>query len=119
MSKRVDRILPFRDSGSPSGSLDGLVNIGPKSAAWLAAAGIDSIERLREVGSIGACRKLLEDGRPVSVLMAYAIEGALQGIHWNALDAEIRRSLVAEFARTKRSVRAAQSLRAAAAVAQL
>lgn len=78
-----------------------MLNLGPKSAAWLDAAGIHTRQQLLRLGPIGACRKLLESGRPVSVLMAYAIEGGLSGTHWNALPAETKQWLRAEFAKMR------------------
>jgi len=82
-----------------AGSLAGLRNLGPKSRAWLLAAGIRSRDDLRKLGVIEACRRVRANGQPVSVLLAYALEGALADCHWNALPGETRQALRAEFAR--------------------
>lgn len=80
---------------------DRLLNLGPKSSGWLAEAGIHTREQLAALGAIGACRRLHERGQPVSLLLAYAIEGALTGQHWNDLPAETKAWLRTDFARMK------------------
>jgi len=93
-----------RDPSQPrGGELAGLLNLGPKSSAWLAAAGITTRAQLERLGAIEACRRVWQAGHPVSVVMAYAIEGALMGCHWNALPWEFKRHLRQEFARMKGS----------------
>lgn len=81
-----------------------MLNLGPKTAAWLDAAGIHTRAQVAKLGPIGVCRKLLENGRPVTVLMAYAVDGALSGTHWNALPAETKQWLRAEFAKMRTEV---------------
>ena len=95
---KIDREPPTRGR---AGELAALLNLGPKTAAWLDAAGIHTRAQVAALGPIGVCARLREAGRPVSVLMAYAIEGALSGTHWNALPAETKQALRAEFARMK------------------
>lgn len=87
-----------------------MLNLGPKTAAWLDAAGIHTRAQVAKLGPIGVCRRLLETGRPVSVLMAYAVEGALSGTHWNALPAETKQALRAEFAKMRADVRRGRQL---------
>jgi DNA transformation protein len=100
---KIDR--PSAASARRAGEIAALLNLGPKSAAWLDAAGIHTRAQIVKLGPIGVCRKLLENGRPVSVLMAYAIEGGLSGTHWNALPAETKQALRADFARMKTELR--------------
>lgn len=83
--------------------LSGMLNLGPKSAAWLRDAGIRSVSDLRTAGPIEACRRIQESGQPVSLLMAYAIEGALTGCHWSKIPVESREWLRVEFAATFRT----------------
>lgn len=82
-----------------------LLNLGPKSSAWLAAIGIRRREQLRALGPIESCRRLLAAGYPASVLLAYAIEGALTGTHWQAVPTETKTWLRAEFTRIKQDAR--------------
>ncbi len=98
---KKERILPFRDSGKLRHPVAGAYNLGPKSTAWLAAIGVRSLDDVRALGPIEVCRQLRVSGFPVSVLMAYALEGALGGCHWNQLPAETKAFLTAEFARMK------------------
>ncbi|MBX3737684.1 MAG: TfoX/Sxy family DNA transformation protein [Candidatus Didemnitutus sp.] len=87
-----------------AGEVAALLNLGPKTAAWLDAAGIHTRAQIVKLGPIGVCRRLLESGRPVNVLMAYAVEGGLSGTHWNALSAETKQWLRTEFARMRAEV---------------
>ena len=60
-----------------------LRNIGPKSAALLRAAGIDSAENLREIGAAAAYRRLkFVEPRRVSLNMLWALLGALTDRDW-------------------------------------
>lgn len=87
-----------------AGDVAAMLNLGPKTAAWLDAAGIHTRAQMFKLGPIGVCRRLLETGRPVNVLMAYAVEGALSHTHWNALPAETKQGLRAEFAKMRTEV---------------
>lgn len=82
--------------------LGALLNLGPQSTAWLDSIGLTTREQLAQLGPIETCRRLRAAGRPVNVLMAYAIEGALTGTHWNELSPETKQWLRAEFAAMKR-----------------
>lgn len=83
-----------------------LLNLGPKSSAWLAAAGIHTREQLERLGPIEACRRIRRAGHPVSVVMAYALEGALSGMHWNTIPFETKQWLRTEFSTMKRETKA-------------
>lgn len=99
---RAKPILIDREpSRGRAADLASLLNLGPKTAAWLDAAGIHTRTQVAKLGPIGVCQRLLESGRPVNVLMAYAVEGALRGTHWNDLPPETKQALRAEFARIK------------------
>ena len=107
MPRKSNRLRPFRpaarDTGpAGGGELGALLNLGPKSSAWLVAAGLHTRADLERVGTIEACRRMRQRGFPVSLLAAYAIEGALMGCHWNALPLEFKQHLRAEFARLRR-----------------
>lgn len=76
--------------------LTGLKNLGPKSCAWLEEIGIDSPEALKATGAVNAYKQLKIQGYPVTLIMVYAIEGALRDLHWNKLPLDLRESLKAE-----------------------
>ncbi len=74
-----------RDSDAP---LAKLLNLGPKTAQWLASIGITSPAQLRRVGPITAFVRLQRTHRGVSLNALYALVGAVEGLHWT----EIRRT---------------------------
>lgn len=77
--------------------IEALRNLGPKSAAWLAHAGISTRSELARTGAIEACRRMRRAGHPVTTVMAYAIEGALLNCDWRELPFEFRKHLRIEF----------------------
>ncbi len=103
---RKRRVTPIK-VGRPTGPrpLYLALNLGPKSTAWLRAGGITTLEQVRRLGPIEVCRRLRAKGFSVSVVMAYALEGALSGTYWNALPHETKAWLRAEFTRMKRAGR--------------
>lgn len=103
MPRKPAPIRPFREKPDARRSLAAELNLGPKASAWLLAIGIKSLKQVRELGPIEVCRRLRASGRPVSVLMAYALEGAVMGCHWNAIPWETKQYLRTEFARIKKS----------------
>lgn len=103
---RIAPLKPFRENlrrkkPAASEELAAQLNLGPKSAAWLFAAGIRSREDLARLGVIETCRRVRAVGHPVSVLLAYALEGALAGCHWQAIPWETKVFLRTEFARLR------------------
>ena len=103
MPGKPERILPYREKLDARGDLRALLNLGPKSSAWLLEAGIDSVAEVRKLGPIEVCRRIRANGRPVSVVMAYALEGALTGCHWNAIPWETKKFLRAKFSEMKKA----------------
>lgn len=102
MAYKPPRIFSGR---APAGTREVLriaLNLGPKSSAWLTAIGIGSIEDVRALGPIEVCRRLRAAGYPVSVVMAYALEGALGGCHWNGIPWEAKQQLRTDFAKMKK-----------------
>lgn len=69
-------------------------NLGPKSAAWLSKIGVTSLEELRELGSIEVMLRLKQSGIPASLNLLYALEGALEGRHWQDIKRERKGELV-------------------------
>ncbi len=67
-------------------SLISLRNIGPKSAQWLKAVGIQTAEDLSEVGAVEAYQRTKEAfPDKVSLNMLYALQGALLDLPWSEL----------------------------------
>ena len=73
----------------------GLKNLGPKSQALLAAAGITTVEQFRELGAVRAfARVKAMAGNHASLNLLWALEGALTGEHWQVVAREHRLSLL-------------------------
>ncbi|WP_425396242.1 TfoX/Sxy family protein [Aeoliella sp.] len=72
--------------------MEELRNLGPKSSAWLAAAGIESLADLRELGAVVAYARVRQQQRGVSLNLLWALEGALRDCDWRDLtDADKQR----------------------------
>lgn len=72
-----------------------LRNIGPKSAAWLRQVGLRSEQDLRAVGAVEAFMRVKRAGFRPSLNLLYALEGALQGCHWQQVSQARRQEMVA------------------------
>ena len=79
---------------SPRQSISELPNLGPKSQAALAAAGITTVAQLRRLGSVAAYAKTRRAGANVSLNLLWALEGALTGLAWQVVAREHRTSLL-------------------------
>jgi len=73
-----------------------LMNLGPKSAGWMVAAGITSLARLRRLGPVAAWLKVRAVEPRASLVMLWALAGAAEGRHWNRLAPGTRESLLME-----------------------
>lgn len=73
-----------------------LKNLGNTSVNWLHAVGIHNREDLARLGPVQAYNRIRERGIKVSKVLLYALQGALLNVHWNELDAALKRQLVEE-----------------------
>lgn len=73
---------------------DTLRNLGPKSRAMLAGAGVASVEELRRLGSVAAFARVRRSGAHASLNLLWALEGALSGLPWQVVAREHRTSLL-------------------------
>ena len=70
-----------------------LKNVGPRLAEKLLTAGIDSHEKLKEMGAKGAFDKMYKDGDKYGDYNAaylYALEGAIRNCDWLEIPENIR-----------------------------
>jgi DNA transformation protein len=73
-----------------------LKNIGPASARQLREVGISTPAALRRMGAVAAYRRLKHAfPRQVSLVMLYALEGAIRDCHWNRLPPGVKDGLKA------------------------
>jgi DNA transformation protein len=80
-----------------------LPNVGPALARELLAAGVDSAARLRQLGPLAAWERVREvnpERDCASSLLA--LEGAVRGVRWMAIDEPERRRLGAYAAARRR-----------------
>lgn len=77
--------------------VEALKNIGEVTTRWLHAAGIHTEDELREAGALLAY-KILQRQQPTkaTVLLLYALHGALEDISWSQLSAEVKARLRSE-----------------------
>ncbi|MBL8708118.1 MAG: TfoX/Sxy family protein [Rhodospirillaceae bacterium] len=75
-------------------SLTKLKNIGPATLRQLEEVGVDTPDKLRQLGTVDVYGRLKHafPGR-VNMVMAYALEGAIRNCHWNHLPAAVREQL--------------------------
>jgi DNA transformation protein and related proteins len=71
-----------------------MANLGPQSRAWLAAVGVHTQADLAEIGAVEAYhRAKVAFPDRVTLNLLYGLEGALLGIRWDELPAEIKADL--------------------------
>jgi hypothetical protein len=73
-----------------------LLNIGPKSYAWLRQVGIRTAADLKELGAVNVFMKVKKAGFRPSLNLLYALAGAVEDRHWNTLSADEKNALVVE-----------------------
>ncbi len=73
---------------------DAWPNLGPKSRAMLAAAGVGSMTELRSLGAVVAYARVRDSGANASLNLLWALEGALTGQHWRDVARDHRTSLL-------------------------
>ncbi|MDD4234679.1 MAG: TfoX/Sxy family DNA transformation protein [Bacteroidales bacterium] len=71
-------------------------NIGKVLELKLHSLGIETIERLRELGTEETFRQLKKIDRKASRALLFAIEGAIQDVRWHNLD-EDRKTQLRDF----------------------
>ena len=79
-----------------------LKNIGRVTERWLNGIGVFEEGDLRRLGAVKAYRMIRARESGVSMNLVYALQGALMGVHWNRLPAQIRELLDREVERADR-----------------
>lgn len=78
----------------PADRLIDLPNLGPRSVESLLAAGISTLEDLRELGAVRAFVRARTHSPAVSLTLLWALEGALTGRRWQDVAETDRASLL-------------------------
>ncbi len=81
-------------AGAAPAELKQLRNLGPKSAAMLSAAGIDSVDALRALRAARAYVRVRRSTRGASLNLLWALEGALSDRPWQAVARDDRLALL-------------------------
>lgn len=74
--------------------LSDLKSLGPRSQEMLEAAGIDTVEKLRKLGSVQAFVRVRRAWPGASLNLLWAMESALTGIPWQEVARQHRTSLL-------------------------
>jgi DNA transformation protein len=69
----------------PTTALAELANLGPKSAQWLQAVGIEDAAQLRAMGAVAAFVRVRRSGVAASLNLLWALEGAICEQPWQAV----------------------------------
>jgi DNA transformation protein len=68
-------------------------NIGPKSYAWLQGIGVNSLADVEREGAVRVYRRLKASYPRVTIVMLYALQGALLDLHWQDLPPDLKADL--------------------------
>ena len=74
-------------------------NIGKTLAKKLSTAGIDSPEKLIEIGSLTALMRIRTETDSGCLNMLYALEGAIRGVRWHSLSKDVKEELKRELSK--------------------
>jgi hypothetical protein len=77
---------------------DKIRNLGPVSRQWLTSIGIHTLADLQQAGLRAVYQTLKLNGYPVSMNLAYALQGALLDCDWRDISAEDKQTLKTELA---------------------
>jgi DNA transformation protein and related proteins len=74
--------------------ISSLPGLGPKSQEMLAAAGITSVDMLKQLGSVRAYAKVKQTGCKPSLNLLWGLESAISGLPWQEVAKTHRTSLL-------------------------
>ena len=78
---------------------ESMTGIGAVSAGWLKQAGIRKASQVRELGAVACYLKVIEHSDASANLnLLWALQGAIEGLHWTMISPAQRDKLKAELA---------------------
>jgi predicted flap endonuclease-1-like 5' DNA nuclease len=89
---RADNTISTRNAAAAA--LRDLPNLGPKSAAMLARAGITTLHELKKRGAVAAYVAVKQTDGNASLNLLYALVGVLEGLHWREIQRTRKLELV-------------------------
>lgn len=84
-----------------------LKNLGIASVNILRAVGVNTQDDLERIGVVETYQRIRSRNINVSKVMLYALEGALQDVHWNDITPHRKQELVARAALATKATREA------------
>lgn len=77
----------------PVTPIEQLPNLGPRSAVWLRAAGLESVEQVRQLGPELAFQIVRQHNPRVTLNLLWALAAGLAERDWRTLTADEKREL--------------------------
>ena len=71
-------------------------NIGPKSESWLNDIGIFTVDDVEAIGVVEVYKRLKLSRPNISLVMLYALQGAVMDMHWQEIPDDVREDLIAQ-----------------------
>ncbi|MCA9892838.1 MAG: TfoX/Sxy family protein [Anaerolineae bacterium] len=71
-------------------------NIGPKSESWLNNIGIFTVDDVEAIGVVEVYKRLKLSRPNISLVMLYALQGAVMDMHWQEIPDDVREDLIAK-----------------------
>jgi DNA transformation protein len=81
-----------------------LPNLGPKSQAMLANAGLHTVEQIRALGSVASYLAVKRFNKSASLNLLWALEGAINGKHWQNVAKHQRLELLTQIELAKETI---------------
>jgi hypothetical protein len=74
-----------------------MVGLGPKSTQWLSEVGITAASQVRQLGAVECYLRVIGAGQTSPNLnLLWALQGAIEDMHWTLIDPRQRQQLKAE-----------------------
>jgi DNA transformation protein and related proteins len=86
----------------PATPVQKLSNFGPVSTEWLISIGVHTYADVERLGAVEIYQQLKAQGRPVSLNMVWAVQGAIMGLSFKDLPMAVREELRAQIAQVKK-----------------
>jgi len=83
---------------SEKSSLPRIKNMGPKSTDWLNDIGVFTLEDIERQGVVSVYKRLKASRPNISLVMLWALQGAVMNLHWKWLPEEVKAELLQEIA---------------------
>lgn len=91
--------------GDDSDALEQMVGLGRVSCGWLRQAGVTSATQVRQSGAVQCYLKVLHAGvASPNLNLLWALQGAIDEVHWTLVPPKLRQQLKQELAREQEKI---------------